>query len=223
TILFESADAVPAPTATPPFLPDDTLTPPPATATPAPTPAATETPAAQASAEPSETPATPTEEATVEPAATAETAEPADANAPMLLNHISFAFPGFTQPLTIGDTESVLHPAELMEALYVPLLEILQNAGNVVIQNSNGDQEETAFAVLTDFYQISYSILPDGGLSGLVLEKNTTAQPLANRSAFLLDGVLYLPMEDMANRTGIAFAVDDATGIITVTMPTAGT
>ena len=234
TILFESIDVIAAPTATPAFLPDDTLTPPPVTATPAPTsPPATDEAAAEATVQPTATPTpTPMPPAPTGESAAEETAQPTDTPEPtqtpaenpaVLLDNYSFEFPGFTQPLTVGDTDTVLHPAQLDETLYVPLIEILQNAGNVVVTNTNGSLEETAFAVLTDFYQISYAINGDGSLSSLVVEKNAKAVPLSNRSAFLLDGVLYLPMEDMAGRTGIAFQVDDATGIITVTMPTAGT
>ncbi len=236
TILFESADAIAAPTASPAFLPDDTLTPPPMTATVAPTPTsapaeATDAPTAEATAQPTATPTlTPppaTEEPTAETAApSTETPEPSQTpaeNAAVLLDNYSFEFPGFTQPLTVGDTETVLHPAQLDDILYIPLIEILQNAGNVVVTNTSGSVEETAFAVLTDFYQISYTVSEDGSVSDLVVEKNAKAIPLSNRSAFLLDGVLFLPMEDMASRTGIAFSVDDATGMITVTMPTAGT
>jgi peptidoglycan hydrolase-like protein with peptidoglycan-binding domain len=231
TILFESADVKAAPTATPPFLLDETATPPPATATPFATPTPT-LPPATVTPLATPTPAVPTSEATETPLAEA-TAQPTEtpgleptetpaANAPTLLDRYSFEFAGFVQPLTVGDTDTVLHPAELDEALYVPLTEILQNAGNVVVSNSSGNLEETAFAVLTDFYQISYTLNGDGSLSNLVFEKNAQPLPLANRNAFLLDGVLYLPMEDVANRTGISFAVDDAAGIVTVTMPSAG-
>lgn len=208
TILFESVDVIAAPTATPPFLPDDTPTPPPATPVPTPTlPPATGEPFTEAAAEPSAAP---------------EPAQTPVGEAPVPLTNYSFEFPGFTQPLTVGDTETVLHPARLDETLYVPLIEILQNAGNVVVSNTNGNLEETAFAVLTDFYQISYAVGDDGSLSNLVVEMNGKALPLINRTAFLLDGILYLPMEDVAGRMGIVFGVDDATGIIAVTMPAAG-
>ena len=77
--------------------------------------------------------------------------------------------------------------------------------------------------MLADFYQVSYTVNDDGSLANLVFEKNAQPQPLFNRSAILLDGVFYLPMEDMTRITGISFAVDDAAGIVTVTMPGSGT
>ncbi|MBN1777678.1 MAG: peptidoglycan-binding protein [Clostridiales bacterium] len=202
TILFESPDVVAAPvvTNTPAFYPDETDTPPPPTAvtsaTPMPSPAPTQAP------EPTATP---------------------DVNAPMLMEPYSFVMYGFTQPLTVQDTETLLHPVESEETLYIPLTEILKNAGNVVIESSDGSLEEIAFSVLTDFYQVSYTVNGDGSVSNLVFEKNTQPQPLVTRSAVLLDGVCYLPLEDMQRITGITFATDDMGGVITVTMPSAGT
>ena len=69
-------------------------------------------------------------EATEEPQPTDTPAstEAPDVNTPALLTQYSFEFSGFSQPLTVGDTETVLHPVELDEALYVPLTEILQNS-----------------------------------------------------------------------------------------------
>ncbi|HPJ02693.1 MAG TPA: peptidoglycan-binding domain-containing protein [Candidatus Limiplasma sp.] len=207
TILFEYADVKAAPTPTPAFQPDETITPPPVTATPAP--------------QPSQTPMEATEEP--QPTDTPAPTETPDVNAPALLTQYSFEFSGFSQPLTVGDTETVLHPVELDEVLYVPLTEILQNSGNVIIENTNENLEEIAFNVLADFYQVSYTVNDDGSLANLVFEKNAQPQPLFNRSAILLDGVFYLPMEDMTRITGISFAVDDAAGIVTVTMPGSGT
>ncbi len=205
TILFEYDSVKPAITATPAFIPDATLTPPPAT--PAPAVAETEPP----------TPVPATAEPTATPTATP------DPNAPVLLTEYSFVFDGFTQTLTVGDTDTVLHPVEQEEALYIPLTEILQNAGNVIITNNTDTGEELAFNVFTDFYQVSYTVSDDGSLSDLVFEKNAQPQPLQNRSALLLDGVFYLPMEDMVRITGINVTVDDTAGSIIITMPASGT
>lgn len=212
TILFEYDGVVAAPvvTNTPAFYPDETLTPSPQTAAPSqtltPTPAPTATPSPEMSAA-----------LTPEPTAVPE------ADAVILLDMYSFVLDGFTDPLTAQDTGLPLHPLESDETLYIPLAEMIKSTGGVVIGNVDGSLEELAFTVLTDFYQLSYTREEDGSLSDLLFKKNTQPQPLATRNAILEDGILYLPLEDMARITGITFVMDDAGGVITVTMPAAGT
>ncbi|MFH1881011.1 MAG: peptidoglycan-binding domain-containing protein [Bacillota bacterium] len=201
TILYEYGEVKPLPTQapatpTPAFHPDDTLTPPPATQTPEITPTAT--PAATPQPEPTETP---------------------DPNLPMLMDAYHFVLSGFAEPVTAKSTGLVLHPVEAEEALYVPLTEILHSAGNIIITNTEGSTEEIAFSVTTDLYQVSYTRSADSSLSGLSVTKNAQLQPLNTRNAILLDGIFYLPLEDMQRITGIGFTMDDAGGVITVTMP----
>lgn len=204
TVLYESEEVKPAPTqiiatSTPAFQPDATVTPPPATETPAATP----TP----SPEPTDTP---------EP-----TAAP-DPNAPILMDSHDFVMAGFHDPLTAQGTDTVLHPVELDEVLYVPLTEILQSAGNVVISNTQGSTEEFAFSVLAELYRISYTRNEDGSLSDLELSKGAVPQPMTTRNAILIDGIVYLPLPDVERIMGIGFTMDDPGGIITVTMPEIG-
>ena len=207
TVLFESDEAKPAPsevipTSTPVFFPDETNTPPPVTEAPEVTPEITETP----SPAPTNTP-----EITTIP----------DANLPMLMDGYSFAFAGYSEPVTAEGSDTVLHPVEADEILYVPLTEILQSAGNVVITNTddNSGKREAAFSILTDFYQVAYTVAEDGSPADLSIEKNAEPQPLITRKAFLVDDILYLPLEDVARMTGIGFSMDDVSGMITVTMP----
>lgn len=211
TVLFESDNVRPIPTAlvvtpTPVFRLDDTATPPPATQTPAATPSATPSPTPTETPETTDTPA---------PAAVP------DPNAAIPMTGYQFVISGFAAPLTVQDQETVLHPVEAGEILYVPLMEILKSEGSVVIENAQENAQELAFTVLTDFYRVSYTQNEDGALSDLVWEKNTVPQPLATRSAFLIDGVFYLPLEDVQRITGIEFTMDEAAGTITITMPTA--
>ena len=206
TILYESAEvqsAPPAlvPTNTPVFHLDETVTPPPATQAPVVT--SSPTPSPEPSAQPAQAEASP------------------DPSLPVLLDRFSFVLDGFSQPLTVQDTDTLLHPVESAEILYVPLMEILKNAGNVVIENTDGTLREYAYSVLTDFYQVSYTAGEDARGS-LVWEKNAKPQPMLTRSAVLLDGIFYLPLEEVQRITGIGFMTDDAAGTITVTMPTPG-
>lgn len=216
TVLYESKNVKPAPTqlvatSTPVFYPDVTNTPP-VTQTPEGTPAVSPTPTQ-----------TPTRTPTPSPAQTSA-AEPADTlspSLPVLMENYSFVFSGFSDPIVAEDSGIALHPVEAEEILYVPLMEILQSAGNVVIANDNDGAKELAFSVMTDFYQISYTQNEDGTLSDLSVEKNTQPQPLTTRNAILLDGMVYLPLEDVTRMTGIGFTMDDVSGMITVTMPSA--
>ena len=229
TVLFESDEVVAAPenlvaTNTPVFALDETAPPPPATEMPE----VSETPAVTATPEPTETPppGSPAEP-TAGPQETAvpeetEAPEPtANLSQPILMEDYTFVRSGFTDPLTAQDTETVLHPVELEEILYVPLTEILQDAGNVIIENADGNTQEVAFSVLTDFYQASYTLNEDGSLSDLVWEKNAEPQPLTTRNAILMEDIFYLPLEDVQRITGITFAMDDTTKTITITMPSA--
>ena len=52
-----------------------------------------------------------------------------------------------------------------------------------------------------------------GGLTAVLMWKE---------KAILLDNILYLPLEDIARITGIAFTMDEAGGTVTVAMPAAG-
>jgi peptidoglycan hydrolase-like protein with peptidoglycan-binding domain len=206
TVLYESDEVKPAPTNvaatnTPPFHPDETFTPAPATATPEATPEPTVTP---------------------EPAPTPEPTATPDPNVPILLDSYDFVLTGFPDSLTAEGTDVRLHPVESEEALYVPLTEILKDTGSVVIVNVEDGKQEIAFSVLTDFYQVSYILGDDGSPGNLSIKKNAQLQPMITRNAILMDGILYLPMEDMERITGIGFTMDDAGGTITVTVPTAG-
>ncbi len=217
TVLYESKNVKPAPTqlvvtSTPVFYPDETSTPPPVTQTPEATPSASPTPSPTITKTPTPSPAQ---------AAATEPADTPSASLPVLMDKYTFVFSGFSDPILAEDSGITLHPVEAEEILYVPLMEILQSAGNVVIANENEGVKELAFSVMTDFYQISYTQNEDGTLSDLSVEKNTQPQPLTTRNAVLLDGMFYLPLEDVTRMTGIGFTMDDVSGMITVTMPSA--
>ncbi|HPF87106.1 MAG TPA: peptidoglycan-binding protein [Candidatus Limiplasma sp.] len=202
TILYEDENVQSAPpevvvTNTPVFYADETNTPPPATQTPQATPTVSPTPTVTPAPEPTDTP---------------------NPDLPILMEEYSFVFEGFTDAIKAED-DSTLHPVEAEEALYVPLMEILKSAGNVIVADTQGDVEELAFSVLTDFYQVSYTIADDGTLSNLSIDKNAEPQPMTTRNAVLVDGIVYLPLQDVQRLTGIGFTIDDVSGMITVTMP----
>ena len=245
TVLYESTEVVYAPvdvTPTPSPSAGSTaaVTTPPAIATPAPTfvpsptVAATDT-ASQTTALPADTATlspTDTISPTISPAATAEPSPSAQPPVPTPLMQV-FVLAGETQPLTLPTTEGeplatgevpaeavALHPLQVGKDVYVPLLEILRNAGTALIPGVDTQRQEMAFSLLSDLYQISYVVDNEGNVTDLQVLKNLEPQVMSLRAALLADGVFYLPMQAATELTQITFALDEAGDKYVVTMPT---
>lgn len=247
-VVFAPVDVTPTPTAKPTTGPTTAFTAPPVTATPVPTfvPAPTATATATPTVQPvtqatdavslsatddgsvitaeSGTPDTSTSpETTVVPENTETTPAP-----PMIVSQ-DFVLAGGTEPLTLPITDAtataipeVLHPVQYGDQVYIPFLDIVRSAGSVIIPGTNAtDTQEVAFSLLNDVYQISYVIDNSGNVTNLVVLKNQSPQILTTRNAFLLDGVLYLPMTVSTELTGVTFTLDEAATRYTVTVPTA--
>ena len=235
TILYESADVVIAPVDVSPS-PSASVTPKP-TDTPAPTfvpaPTATLTVAPTAADAPtvsaeintvaaaSETPAE-----TATGIAASESAAIATPTAPPTLNmEQEFVLLGSAVPMTLAPTADataepvLLRPLQVGELVYAPLLEILRNAGSVLIPGNSADRQETAFSLLNDVYQISYAVDATGAVVDLTVLKNQTPLPLSLRHAIVLDGVLYLPMTVSSEITQITFTLNEAATQYEVTLP----
>lgn len=245
TVLYESTEVVyapvdvtPTPSAPPTGGPTAAITAPPATATPAPTfvPAPTDTiaPTVAPSVAATDT-ALPTEStaATAEATATVEASvEPsAEPLVPEPILTQDFVLAGAAEPLALLPAEGqptpeppaeaiVLHPMQLGTDVYVPLLEILRNAGTALIPGTGTERQEVAFSLLNDLYQISYVLDNAGNVTDLQALKNLAPQVMANRSAILADGVFYLPLDTASGLTQITFALDEAQTRYTVTLPT---
>ena len=215
TVLYESADVVPAPT--------ETATPAP-TVTPAPTFAPTPTPKATA------TPATATDTPTVSPTATptaTPSATPAPTtSAPQLLTDVKLVLSGTTQTMTLtnGETDSsaddTLHPLKNGDAIYMPMLEIFQNAGSVILPGTTtGTTREAAFSLGADLYQLTYQLEDTNQVSDVTVIKNQKSVLLTDDSAFMLDNVLYLPLQTITDATGMTFSLNDAGNQYTVNLP----
>ena len=114
----------------------------------------------------------------------------------------------------------VLHPALFNGQVYVPFLEVMRNAGSVLVPGMGTDTHDTAFSLLNDLYQISYQLDEAGGITNLVILKNQTPQVLSLRSALLMDSVLYLPMTVTTELAGVTYELNEATTRYTVTLPT---
>ena len=246
TVLYESKEVVFAPvdvTPTPTVLTTPAvtaaMTTPPAATTPVPTFAPTPTSAptgtvaaltaTQSAAE--ATPPADTAVAATEATASAEPTVSASAEAtvapPELLTMQDFVLDGSTDAMTLAaaqgaaDTAAVvLHPALFNGQVYVPFLEVMRNAGSVLVPDIGTDSHDTAYSLLNDLYQISYQLDDTDGITNLVILKNQTPQVLSLRSALLMDSVLYLPMTVTTELTGITYGLNETQTRYTVTLPT---
>lgn len=155
--------------------------------------------------------------------------EETEATPALTMTNQDFVLTGSTDPLTLSATDATavadlvpLNPVQYGDQVYVPFLDIVRAAGSVIIPGTNvTDTQEVAFSLLNDVYQISYVIDNAGNVTNLVVLKNQTPQIMSTRNAFLLDGVLYLPMTVTTELTGITYTLDEAGTRYTVTIPTA--
>lgn len=247
-VVFAPVDVTPTPTAKPTTGPTTAFTAPPVTATPVPTfvPA----PTATATATPTVQPVTQATDAvslsatddgsvitaeggtpgtSVSPETTVALENTETTPAPQMIVIQDFVLVGGTEPLTLPITDAattaipeVLHPVQYGDQVYIPFLDIVRSAGSVIIPGTNAtDTQEVAFSLLNDVYQISYVTDNSGNVTNLVVLKNQSPQILTTRNAFLLDGVLYLPMTVSTELTGVTFTLDEAATRYTVTVPTA--
>lgn len=223
TVLYESGQvrlspsaATPAPSATSSLSVALTEMPatvtPAATETPAPAPTMTAMPAATA------TPAAPTATPT---ATTAPTSTPEPSFEAMEGYGIRLA--GAAEALTIAqeDEEAALLPYRMGEEVYLPLLEILHEAGINVIASETVEADEYAFAVNDDIIRIAFTHDQAGAPVSLEVYKNNEPQIVPVRDIRSVSDVLYLPTSTIESLTGIAAQVDEEAQTVTVTLPAA--
>lgn len=229
TVLYESGQvrlspsaATPAPSATSSL--SVALTEMPATAT-------TETPAATVT----ETPATETPVAVVtatpSPAVTAISPAPTATATPTSTPEPSFEamegygirLAGAAEALTIAqeDEEAALLPYRMGEEVYLPLLEILHEAGINVIASETVEADEYAFAVNDDIFRIAFTHDQAGAPVSLEVYRNNEPQIVPVRDIRSVSDVLYLPASTIESLTGIAAQTDEAAQTVTVTLPAA--
>ena len=229
TVLYESGQvrlspsaATPAPSATSSL--SVALTETPATAT-------TETPAATVT----ETPATETPVAVVtatpSPAVTAISPAPTATATPTSTPEPSFEamegygirLDGAAEALTIvqEDEEAALLPYRMGEEVYLPLLEILHEAGINVIASETVEADEYAFAMNDDIIRIAFTHDQAGAPVSLEVYRNNEPQIVPVRDIRSVSDVLYLPTSTIESLTGIAAQTDEAAQTVTVTLPAA--
>ena len=227
TVLYESGQvrlspsaATPAPSATSSLSVAITETP--ATAT-------TETPAATVTETPAtETPvavvtATPSPAVTaISPAPTA-TATPTSTPEPVFeaMEGYGIRLDGSQEALTIvqEDEEAALLPYRMGEEVYLPLLEILHEAGINVIASETVEADEYAFAMNDDIIRIAFTHDQAGAPVSLEVYKNNEPQIVPVRDIRGVGEVIYLPASTIESLTGIAVQVDEEAQTVTVTWP----
>lgn len=221
TVLYESGQvrlspsaATPAPSATSSLSVALTEMPatvtPAATETPAPAPTMTAMPAATA------TPAAPTATPT---ATTAPTSTPEPSFEAMEGYGIRLA--GAAEALTIAqeDEEAALLPYRMGEEVYLPLLEILHEAGINVIASETVEADEYAFAMNDDIIRIAFTHDQSGAPVSLEVYRNNEPQIVPVRDIRGVGDMIYLPASTIESLTGIAAQVDEAAQTVTVTWP----
>ncbi len=239
TVLYESTKVVYAPvevTTTP--APTDTPTPA-STDTPAPTFAPTPSPTPAPTPEPpaTETPATATETPAADTSAAPETVTPSDApsgaepenattaQTPTLLEQADFVLAGETEPLTLqNDAASALpepvtlHPLQYGDTVMAPILEILRDAGSVILPGTDTVVWEAAFTLNENLYQFSYQVDEAGNVTELTVTKNQETQAVTDSTGCVLDDLLYLPIQTVTEVLGVTIVTDDAALRYTVTL-----
>lgn len=227
TVLYESGQvrlspsaATPAPSATSSL--SVALTEAPATpaAAETPAPAATEPPAATVSATPA---ATPTATQTATTATPTVTATPSATPAPAFeaMEGYGIRLDGAAEALTIAqeDEEAALLPYRMGEEVYLPLLEILHEAGINVIASETVEADEYAFAVNDDIFRIAFTHDQSGAPVSLEVYRNNEPQIVPVRDIRGVGDVIYLPASTIESLTGIAAQTDEAAQTVTVTWP----
>lgn len=229
TVLYESGQvrlspsaATPAPSATSSL--SVALTEAPATpaAAETPAPAATEPPAATVSATPA---ATPTATQTATTATPTVTATPSATPAPAFeaMEGYGIRLDGSQEALTIAqeDEEAALLPYRMGEEVYLPLLEILHEAGINVIASETVEADEYAFAVNNDIFRIAFTHDQSGAPVSLEVYRNNEPQIVPVRDIRGVGDMIYLPASTIESLTGIAAQTDEAAQTVTVTLPAA--
>lgn len=234
TVLYDSNQVRYAqPTATPTpegrtltvaLTPDGTLSTLAPSSTPTVTPTATPTPTPTPTASPTVTPAATTApEAKAIQIATAATPSPTPLPSFLPMEGWTIYLVGSEEPVTHAAGEQgappAVRPYAAGDVLFVPLVDILQANGLVVLTSDDIINTEFAFAMDSDLYRITFTENQDRQPSNLNVYKNNVRQLLPLRVVNRTDGIAYLPAESVTSLTGITFSLDEATKVLTVTFP----
>lgn len=216
TVLYESAEirmapaAEPTPTATPEMELKAAITPEP-----------TAEPAAEVTAEPAFVPVQtvePTAQPTTEP--TAQPAEEKQETVEFLpMEGWGIVIDGSGEPATVNaEGKEKLLPYACGDNVYLPVKDILKNAGMNVIATTSLEADEFAFAIGDSIIRVSYTEDQSGQPSGLEAFKDGEPQILPLRDVRRVDKIIYLPAQSIESLTGMTAVLDEETKTVKVTM-----
>ena len=192
------------------------------TVTPSPTPTVTATPSATPAPTPTVAPTLlPAAKAVTTAEAAAATATPAPSWEPM--KGWTIFLSGGEEPVTHATGAQGAPPAVLPcmagDVLCVPLIDILQANNIVVLTSDDVTSTEYAFALDSALYRITFTETQERQPSNLVVYKNNIKQIMPVRMMGRVEDVVYMPADSVTKLTGIAFVLDEAKKVITVTFP----
>jgi peptidoglycan hydrolase-like protein with peptidoglycan-binding domain len=239
-VVFAPVDVTPSSSPTPTQTPSPTDTPAPTFApTPSPTPAPTDTP----TPEPTVTEVIATDAALAGETATPETALEttgptivaeqettiptlaAETAVPTPLTQTDFVMAGSAEPLTLQNDAALalpepvtLHPLQYGETVMAPILEILRDAGSVILPGTDTVVWEVAFTLNEDLYQFSYQADEAGNVTELTVTKNREPLALTESTGYVFEELLYLPMQTITECLGVTFTPDETATRYTVTL-----
>lgn len=238
TVLYDSnqvrfAEATPTPspeadalTVALPLETADAVTEPQTTPAPTETPSPTETPAPEETPEPEVTPDAQASdpEATEEPAPAEPTPEPAFEAMEGWVIRLAEQ----DVPLVVaveGRKETVTHPVlpyQYGEALYVPLVPVLEGEGIFVVCSDNSVEKiEIGFATSEHLYCMTFTENQAGDPEDLVITCDNEPVELEHQDIRLADGLYYVPADNLTELTGLTFTADEAAKMLTVALPVA--
>ena len=94
--------------------------------------------------------------------------------------------------------------------VYLPVLQLLKEAGVNVISSTSVEMDEYAFAVGLNLIRFTHTENQQGEPVDLQVYCNDIPQLVPERSLYRADQVLYMPAESIASMTGFSCTVDAA-------------
>ena len=103
------------------------------------------------------------------------------------------------------------------DAIYLPVLEVMKEAGINVISSSSLELDEYAFANGLNLVRFTHTENQYGEPIDLQVYSNDQPQLVPDRSLYRADGVLYMPSESVESMTGLKCQIDVEQKLIVIT------
>lgn len=103
------------------------------------------------------------------------------------------------------------------DTIYLPVLEVMKEAGINVISSSSLELDEYAFANGLNLVRFAHTENQYGEPIDLQVYSNDQPQLVPDRSLYRADGVLYMPSESVESMTGLKCQIDVEQKLIVIT------